>query len=214
MRDAISNSAPLIAFIPKGIGFTDGRCRTWIGTKAQEDERGRAPHCPIHFLVRTPDKPPKPRHRGARNSIIVIAGPRDNCNRHHPGNIPPPPPTCEICHIVRAHDPDELAFGIAADKPLQRIDGVARAQILLDSGRAYCASPRLILRRCQPRGQRRHIGFGLKRIARRHQPPEFVQPQRLNRKQAYIAVPIMCGVERSAEEAGFGQDILSKSSRA
>lgn len=155
-------------------------------------------------LVRTPDKPSEPGHCGTRNSTCIIAGSGDNCNRHQSRNIAPMFPVVKLQQIVRAHDPDKADFGISRDQFFQGFCGVHGAKVAFNGGGLNRCAPRLVLRRCQPRRQRRHAFCGFQWIARRHQPPKFVEAQRIHREQANRPVATMRGVERSPHEAnGF-----------
>ena len=159
-------------------------------------------------LVRTPDKPSEPGHRGTRNSMFVIAGSGDNCNRHQSRDVAPPPPVVKLQQIVRPHDPDEADFGIAHHELLQRFCGVDGAKLRLDGGNFNRRAPRLRFGRRHPRRQRRHVCFGFQRVARRDHPPIFVKLERIDREQANRPMSAMRRVERSAHEAnGFqGRD--------
>src|SRR3546814_8727760 len=66
----------------------------------------------------------------------------------------------------------------------QRIDGIARAELGLDSGRADRRTPRHPLGRGEAGGQRRHALRGLQRIAGRDEPPQFVEVERVDGVQA------------------------------
>src|SRR3546814_19174231 len=68
-------------------------------------------------------------------------------------------------------------------------------------------------RRSEARGKRRHARLRLQGIARRHEPPQFAQVQRVDRIQADRTVPAMRGIEAPAEEAGGEHSKLCQSLR-
>lgn len=204
MGNAVAHRLFRISLVPKWISSAERGCRSGVGTKAQKDKRRRTPSCPVMTLVRTPDISPEPSHCGSRNCIIIIAGARDNCNRHQAGNVSPPPPVMKLQQIICAHDPDEPDFRVARLDNPQCVDGINRTQFPFDRGRLYRASARLPLCGGEPCVQWCHAFFGLERITRRHQPPNLVQLQRIHRKKADRPVPAMRRVKRSSKQAnGF-----------
>ena len=72
----------------------------------------------------------------------------------------------------------------------------------LEVERVDWRAPRHRLGRGQAGFQRRHVGSaGLERISGRHQPPQFVEPKRVDRRQAEPAMAAVGRVEASAKEA-------------
>src|SRR3546814_2645911 len=81
----------------------------------------------------------------------------------------------------------------------QRMDGIARAELGLDSGRADRRTPRHPLGRGEAGGQRRHALRGLQRIAGRDEPPQFVEVERVDGVQADRPMPAMRSEEHTSE---------------
>jgi len=102
----------------------------------------------------------------------------------------------EIGQIVSAHDPDELAGGIAAHESGEHIDGVAGAELPLDRGRADSRMAGDALGRREACGERRHVArLVLERIAGRDEQPEIVETKRFDRTERDAAMPRMAGIE-------------------
>src|SRR3546814_7323109 len=112
-----------------GVRLPQQGCRSWIWAKAQMHERRRSPIRPLCLVTGGPDEAPQPAHCDSRMGCIIIAGTGDDCNRHQSRYVAPLSPVVELQQIVRAHDPDEPPFGIAADQFLERIHGIARTQL-------------------------------------------------------------------------------------
>lgn len=56
-------------------------------------------------------------------------------------------------------------------------------------------------RLCHARHQRRQIAMILKRVARRHQPPNDIEPEPAHRDQADLAVRGMSWIKAAAQES-------------
>src|SRR5690606_31591412 len=102
----------------------------------------------------------------------------DHRNRHQSRDPTPIAPTGQLGKIVRPHDPNEASIRIAAHQLLERINGVAGAQLSLDRSRSDWRTARHALGRAEPSGERCHPGGWLERIAGRNEPPELVKIER------------------------------------
>jgi len=204
---------------PVWISLADCRGRSRIGIESQDHQYWCAPRCPIGQAGGGCSVTPEPGHRGARDSGAIIARTGDDGNRHHAGNSAPVFPAVELGQIIGAHEPDEAAAGIAQQQPAQGLRGVAGAELALDRGDADRGAAGLGLGRGEAGGKRRHARFGLERVSGGDQPPDLVQPQCPQRREADSPVRAMGGVERAAEEAGFragadqGLDLRAESGR-
>lgn len=175
---------------------------TGIGSKAQIHERWRSPIGPITRLACGPDEAPQPSHGRSGQGLIFIPRTGDYGNHYMPGYAPPVFPAVELGEIVGPHNPYKPSFRIAPDKLFQRVDGVSRAQFALYGCRPNARAPRHFPGRFQSRLQRRHIlGAVFQWVAGRNQPPDLVQPQRIEREQADPPMSAMGRVERTAEKA-------------
>src|SRR3546814_7963442 len=99
------------------------RISDWSSDVCSSDlmhERRRSPIRPLCLVTGGPDEAPQPAHCDSRMGCIIIAGTGDDCNRHQSRYVAPLSPVVELQQIVRAHDPDEPPFGIAADQFLDR----------------------------------------------------------------------------------------------
>lgn len=131
----------------------------------------------------------------------IIAGPRNNGNGNDSGYATPIAPLAKLLQIVGPHQPDEAFFRKTGDQRLHRINGVARAQFTLNCRSANRSMASELARMGEAGRERGHARFGLERVAGADQPPHFIQPQSLCRKQRYGPVPAMRGIKRSAEQA-------------
>ena len=192
--------------LPGGVGSTK-LCRgARVGAEAQQHECRQSPLRPVLRLVCGPTCAPQPTHRGSRESSTFIPRTRDYRNRNLAGDPAPPFPLVELREIVRSHQPDEALFGESAAEFGDSIDGVARAELVLDRADA----DRRVAR--HPHGGGKACGEGghvtalfLERIAGRDEPPHFVEPQRIEGCKADRAVAGMRWIERAAEDADAGQ---------
>lgn len=158
--------------VPIGIGASQRGGGGLVRAKAQQHERRRSPLCPILGMGSGMDKFPQPAHRAARLGIRIIAGTRNNCNRHQRCDPSPVSPAVKLREIVSPHQPDKTPIGITSYQRLKRINSETRAKLPFNRGRPDWHPPRHFLRRPQPDRERRHIGCPrLERIARRNQPP-------------------------------------------
>ena len=196
------------AACPVRVRLPQGGGRPWIRIESQINQRGCAPSCPG---VQTGGRPPetaKPGSCGARTGSAFIARTRDNRNRHGAGDLAPVPPAVKLRQIVAPHQPHELHLGVAPAQRAQGIERVARAQFALDRGGHDSRAAGLLPGRSQPRRQRRHPGFGLKRVTRRDQPPHRIEVQGFKCPEANTSVPAMRRVETAAEEPDSGQGLI------
>lgn len=103
--------------------------------------------------------------------------------------------------VVRTHQPDKAMLRKTPPQFHQRLRGKHRAELRLDPAHRDPRMPshpscgRHALR------QRCHAPARLKRVLRRDEPPDVIEPQPLQGQQADMAVPAMGGVERAAQKA-------------
>jgi len=123
-------------------------------------------------------------------------------HQHGHGMHDPPParPAGQLREVVRAHQPDEMRGRKAAFEHMHRVRRVARAQMRLDIRGDDPPPIGYALRGGQTRGQRRHAGGGLQRVAGRDHEPELVQAEMRHRLAGDVQMPLMCRVERPAEQ--------------
>ena len=118
-----------------------------------------------------------------------------------PAIVSPAAPAMEAGEAIRAHDPDEPHARTARDE-VARESTVNVAPISssnpVTSMRGRRATTRAAARRAAIGGK--SLGV-FKRIAGRHHPPDAVEPQPFQRKQADMPVPRMRRIERAAVEA-------------
>jgi len=114
---------------------------------------------------------------------------------------PPVLPAVKLREIVSAHDPDEAQAGTAAAQIADGVRSVARSD---DGFETADIDPRIVghfARGLSAFLQLVQAAIILKRIARRHQPPDAVEFQPLDRELADGAMRGMGRVERAAEQA-------------
>ena len=101
----------------------------------------------------------------------LLAGPVQSL-----GDVAPMLPAMEARQIVRAHDPDEAHAGATAREPGDGVVGVARADLRLE---ACDHDARMVGERAgglHAQGERRQAVIRFEGIARRHEPPDLVEP--------------------------------------
>ncbi len=112
------------------------------------------------------------------------------------------PPVMKFGHSIGAHQPDESLVRIALPKSFHGIDRVSRAFLPFEVAHADPRALRNRLCRGEAVLERGHVlGVRLERVARRHQPPDLVEAERVHRGQADAPVAAVRRVERAAEEA-------------
>ena len=193
--DALAGSAKVTPLLMDGPGElrSEAAVPLWIdcaqpggggrvGWQAKEGNRRCTPFRPVSRLACGADEPSQPARRASRSGLIIIAGPRYDRNRHHARQVAPTPPLVELSHSIFAHQPDKPVAGPAANQASDRIHRVARPTSRLEIADLDPASASHCTRRCKAGGIRCHIpGAGLQRIARRYQPPDFVEAKCLHR---------------------------------
>ncbi len=191
--------------MPVGVGASQRRGGAWIGAEVQQHERRRSPMRPVSDTGSGPDEATQPGRGGTCHCHPSIARTRDDRNRHEARDSPPVSPQMELGEIVRTHDPDETAFGIAPNEARERVGRETRAESGFDIRYLYNASPGHF----PCRGKARRIGChavgGLQGIARGDEPPNVIKGHRLGNEQADAPVADMGRVERSAQKAGERQ---------
>lgn len=188
---------------PIGIGTADGRCRAIVRIETQKHQGRCAPSPPLLKTGSRHTIASEPGHGGACHGFSVITRARDNCNRHGPGDGAPAMPAVKLRQIIRSHQPDKPAFGIAAHQSAKGFCGVARAQMLLDRGWCDRRIARLRFGRAHPRCERRHAFLRFQRISGRYQPPYLIKAERMDRKLRDTPMPAMRRIEAAAKNAGI-----------
>src|SRR4051812_10951923 len=111
-------------------------------------------------------------------------------------------PFVKIRQGVTPKQPDEAVLRIATAEPSQGVDGEACTSASLEIADA---DPRVVRHRNgsgKAGFEWRHIpGALLERIARRNEPPDFIEVQGTKRLQADVPMPPVRRVERAAKEA-------------
>src|SRR4051794_27459269 len=98
----------------------------------------------------------------------------------------------ELGHSVGTHEPDEALLGIAAFERSDRVDRIAGPGASLEVADPDAGTARHGSCRCEARLERCHVLCALlERIARRDQPPYFVEPERTHGCKADVPVPAM-----------------------
>lgn len=106
----------------------------------------------------------------------------------------------DLCEIVGAHQPDEVAVRKPSSKLGEGIGGVAGAEPGLEVCDGDPGVPHQGARTGEARLERGHALDGLQRVLRRHQPPDFGQVQALQGLEADVQVAAVGGIERAAEQ--------------
>lgn len=130
-----------------------------------------------------------------------IGGPIEHRNGHTSEDLGPTVPQRQLQQVVGAHDPDEALAPPRRPQGGQRVDGTAGAQHGFDAADTDARVARGPPRARQPLGVGRHAARRLERVVRRYQPPHLVERQQVERQQADMAVSLMRGIERAAEQA-------------
>lgn len=139
------------------------------------------------------------RKTGQRPVRIGSAG--EDRNRHGVKDSRPTPPPGDLQEIVGTHDPHETPARVAALQLEERVGGVDRAEPGLEVRSFDAGMVGDLGRHRQALGKGRHAPAGLQRVLRRYEPPDLVQPQEVDRQEADMAMAVMGGIERAAEEA-------------
>ncbi len=172
-----------------------------VGAEAQQHERRQSPRRPFGRSAYRSSISPEPAHRRTNEGLMLIPRPRHHRNRDLARNPSPVAPAVELGKVVAPHDPNEPHAWMASFQHPKRVDGVARSQPSFDCGHANRSAPRQALGRRKAHLERSHVGrIRLERIARRHEPPCFIQTKRPDRVQCHTPVPAMRRIERSAEQ--------------
>ncbi len=151
-------------------------------------------------LRRRQSPPREPLRRRRQPGAELVARPRQHAHRHRRHDLRPAAPVVEAREVVRPHQPHEMHPAIARLQRLQRRRGIARAEPRLEVGHPHPGMPHDRPRRRQPPLQiRRRIR--LQRIARRDQPPDLIEPERLQRPLADMHMPRMRRIERPAQKS-------------
>src|SRR4029453_12664214 len=98
-----------------------------VGWQAKEANRRCTPFRPVPCLACGADKLPQPAHRARRAGLAIIAGTRNDRNRHHARQGAPAPPLVELGHSILAHQPDEVEPRPVLEELMDGVDGVAGA---------------------------------------------------------------------------------------
>ena len=106
----------------------------------------------------------------------------------------------ELGEVIATHQPDKTDIGKTAFQRFKRVDGITRAKHAFDIERNNARMARNVIRLTQSIPQRRQTGVALKRIFRRHQPPDIVQLQAFQRHKADVQVTMMRRIEGTAQK--------------
>lgn len=185
---------------PVWISAANGSRRARIGIETQLYQRGCAPSCPVFQTGRRPPVSAEPGCSGARRSKAIIAGPRNNRNRHGASKPAPVAPAVQLGQVVAAHQPDKVDIRETPSQCAQRIDRVNGAQLAFDRGWHDRGTTRHAQGRSEPRRKRSHARPGLQGIAGRDQPPDRIEPKRVARKQADPPMPAMGRIEAATQQ--------------
>ncbi len=107
----------------------------------------------------------------------------------------------KLREIVSAHDPDEVHTGNAAAQMDDRVDSVSGADDSFETADVDARIVGDIKRGVGALGKAMQPAVVLERIARRQQPPDAIELQALDRKQADGAMRRVRRIERTAEQA-------------
>jgi hypothetical protein len=113
----------------------------------------------------------------------------------------------DLREVVGAHQPHETRAWRARLQRGQRVGSKMRPEPRFKIEDADAGIAGGALGTGDAFGKRRHAGDGLQRILRRDQPPNFVEAEAFQGFEADMAMAIMGGVERAAEQpdAAFRQ---------
>src|SRR5687768_17129832 len=109
-------------------------------------------------------------------------------------------PLMKLGNSVSAHQPDEADSRVALLERPHRVDGVPSAGVTLEIADADARTAGNGPGGGKPVQEGRHVlSAFLQRIARRHQPPNLVEAERVHRRKADPPVTDVRRVERPAE---------------
>src|SRR5690606_14716653 len=111
-------------------------------------------------------------------------------------DLPPALPAMEIAQAVGPHDPDEIDARIALLDQRQRIGRVADVMARLEGGDDDAGIVGEFLRKPDALGERAQLVCVLEWVARRHHPPELVEPETPQRDLDDQRMAAMRRVER------------------
>jgi len=109
-------------------------------------------------------------------------------------------PGRHLDQVVRADEPYEGQIRVMALQRADRVDRVARAETTLDIGNPNARMAGDHSRRGHPLLQPGHAFRRLERVLRRDEPPDLVQAEAAQRDNTDMPVPVMGGIEGSAEQ--------------
>lgn len=109
-------------------------------------------------------------------------------------------PAMEACEIVSAHDPDEADLRTATRQILNRVIGVARADLRFDPRHNNARMIPQFAGGLHSGLKRRQSLIFLQRITGRHQPPDLVEPQPLQGDLADEPMTLMGRIKGAAKE--------------
>ena len=193
--------ARLRTAVPVGVKRAQGSGGRRIGRQAKQQNRRCTPIRPVACLARRSDEPPQPAHRARRAGRAIIARAGNHRNWNDFRNPAPRFPVMELVNSVGPHQPDKAVLRVAADQSVQGVDGKTGALPGLEIADPDRRSPRHSPRRGKPRFERGHALGGLERVARRNQPPHFVEAERVQCRKADPAMPAVRRIERAAEKS-------------
>src|SRR5262249_14802288 len=174
--------------------------RQWIEPAVDEGPGGRLGRRqkPPGFF-REPGPGKAPRRLGSQRPE-TIGRPRPDCNRYEVKDLLPGVPAVDLDEVVGAHQPDEAMAGKAPCQLPERGGGMAGAEPRLDVGDLEAGMAGDGPGAFQPVLERRHPGRRLQRVLRADQPPDLVEPEAGERRQADLAMPLGGRGERPARQ--------------
>ncbi len=199
MCDLIAPGSVRVPACPVRVILANGRRRPRVGIEPQHDHGRRIDLLRCAIRRGRHRVSPKQRHGRTCPSGAIMAGPRDDGDRHLLRDSAPSLPAVKLRQIVRTHQPHELDFRKPAGKRPQRIDCVSRPQLALDRRDADRSALCLLGRGKHAGLERRHTTAGFQRIAWRDQPPDLGKSQRLLGKKRNSTVPAMRRIEAAAQ---------------
>lgn len=151
--------------------------------------------------IRWNARPREAHRRPAVQSPDFHRAARENGDRYRFHDRSPVPPTVELQQIVRPHQPDEpdvrIRFLQRGDRIRRELSSVPRFKVGNDDPRiggcdGFGAG--------EPAVEGGHAFLRFQRILRRNEPPHLVQPQKAQRLFGNVQMPVVGGIERSAQQ--------------
>src|SRR5690242_20252349 len=152
--------------------------------------RDRQPSC---RLFRAPEGLETPGRLGGHRPISIGRTVK-NRNWQLVKYLCPVLPVCDLGEIVGPHQPYKTAVPMRLAEFSERVGGVSGAELGLDIGNSDSRVPGRLARRVDSGREGRHAVHGLQRVLRRDQPPDLVELEERQRREADLAMALMGGV--------------------